>query len=874
MLHLRLGDIEDFPFLEPPDSRQITDGVKLLEELGAVDKNRRLTEIGKQLAPLPVDPRLGRMLLAARQSGCLNEALIIAAALSVQDPRERPLDMQQAADLAQAQFQDENSDFVSFLKLWEFFQENAKHLSKSKLRKLCRDKFLSWTRMQEWQDIHQQLFTLAREHKWPMNEVPADYMSLHRALLTGLLGNIATVALASKDRADEANKSKNPKPDGYQGARGIKLYLFPGSGLFKKHPRWLMAAELVETGRLYARCAAKIEPEWIEQAAGALCRRSYFEPHWEKSSARVAAYEQVTVYGLTVVNRRKVDYSRIDPAACREIFIRAALVEGDYNSRAAFFLHNQKLVAEIRDMEHKARRPDILVDEQEIFAFYDARLPADIVGGAELDQWRREAEREAPKLLFLSREQLMRRDGVSRDEFPETLEIQGLRLKLSYQFEPGLENDGVTVQIPVQVLSQLRPARFDWLVPGLLKEKIAALLRGLPGATRRNFVPVPDFAQAAFEALTPGDTPLTAALGEYLHRISGGVTILPQDWKWDTLPPHLRCNFAILAENGEKLAQGRDLTSLQQQWKDRAQAGFASLPKAGLERDKVTAWDFGDLPDQVTLEAKGLKFPGFPALAEAGECAALKVFNDAAAAVRSHRAGLRCLLQHLAKTQLAQLRRQVPAALCLRYMALGSCDSLKDDLAAALLDKVFLAEPLPRRQADFEQRLKQGLARLFAEAAEMFKHLQDSLEAWNELRGLLANRGLAPAKDLKQLKGTLNPASHAALKDLRDHLEKLVYPGFVRACPPLQHFPRYLKAAQTRLQRLEQAPDKDARKAVELAPLWNAYWQRRPPQPDAAWQEFRWLLEEWRVSLFAQELKTAAPVSAQRMQKMWKELAG
>ncbi|EDN69927.1 ATP-dependent helicase HrpA [Beggiatoa sp. PS] len=500
MLSLHLGDISDFPFVDPPTPKMINDGFTLLMELGAVDDERKLTELGWQLSKWPIDPRIGRMILAAKVT-CLQEVLIIASALTIQDPRERPMDAQQAADTAQQKFVDEQSDFLSYLKLWNFYHENAKHLSQNKLRKLCREHFLSYLRMREWHDIHQQLYTLIRQAGWPINQVEAGYDEIHRALLTGLLGNIAFKT--EGDKKTNVTKKSGFSPSEYLGARNIKLFLFPGSGLFKKQPKWVMAAELVETTRLYARCSAKLNPDWIEQVAGELCQHHYFEPHWEKRRAQVGAYEKVTLYGLTIVAKRKVNYGPLDPKLSKEIFIRNALVEGEYTSKAAFFQHNRELINEVEALEHKSRRQDILVDEEKIYAFYDARIPEGIYNGKAFEKWREQAERQNPKCLFLSREDLMQHagDSITPHAFPDHIDWAGVDLPLSYHFEPGHERDGVTVEIPLALLNQLSPLPFEWLVPGLLEDKIIALLRSMPKALRKSFVPIPDVAKDALETL-------------------------------------------------------------------------------------------------------------------------------------------------------------------------------------------------------------------------------------------------------------------------------------------------------------------------------------------------------------------------------------
>ena len=852
MLSLRLGDVNDFPFVEPPSTKMINDGFTLLTELGAVDENRQLTEIGRQLSKLPIDPRIGRMILAAKQENCLDEVLIIASALSIQEPRERPLDAQQAADTAQKQFMDESSDFLSYLKLWHFFQDNAKHLSKNKLRHLCREHFLSYIRMREWQDIHHQLTLLIKESGWKINQVEANYDEIHRALLTGLLGNIAF---------------KTESEQQYLGARNIKLYLFPGSGLFKKSPKWIMAAELVETTRLYARYTAKINPDWIEKVAGDLCQHHYFEPHWEKRSAQVAAFEKVTLYGLTLVAKRKVNYGPIDPELSREIFIRGALVEGEYDCKAAFFQHNRDLFDEIETLEHKSRRQDILVDDEQIYAFYEARIPKDIYDGKAFEKWLTKAERDQPKLLFLSRKDLMKPAGekVTVQDFPDKLSLNGVTLALSYHFEPGHEFDGVTVEIPLTLLNQIPPQPFEWLVPGLLEEKIVALLRTLPKALRRAFVPVPDVARDALETFNkpivtfreegrfleyPKES-LIDVLTRYCHRRLGNP--LPKD-VWGNLPAHLLMNFQLV--DNEPVDVSRDLKALQQKWGNHASSSSQQqiAEKSGLEQENITEWDFGDLPEQVKLTLNGMTVQGFPTLVDQQTHVALRVLDNPDTAQQSLRGGLRRLF--LLNLPTKKLLKQMPInnKLCLQYMKIGACEQLKQDMLTAIVDSIFLIEPLPRKSAEFEQRLSKGKQQLMQVAYDYATLLTTVLEEYNSLN-----------QQLQKLskRSTMLPS-------IKEHLKYLIYEGFVKEIPvrQLKQVPRYLKAIQLRLNRLDHDPQKDAKKAAQLAPLWDMYLARRAEKTPQL-MEFRWMLEELRVSLFAQELKTAYPVSVQRLQKFW-----
>ncbi|MEQ6340907.1 MAG: ATP-dependent RNA helicase HrpA [Gammaproteobacteria bacterium] len=844
MKALRLHEIEHFPFMDPPDSRHIKDGYQTLIELGALDEQRHLTELGRQLAKLPADPRIGRMILAARDEHCLSEALIIAAALSIADPRERPLESQQQADTCHRAFSDERSDFLSYLRLWDAYEEQARHLSQAKLRRWCAERYLSYVRMREWRDIHTQLYTVAKEIGLRLNDIPADYAAIHRALLAGLLGNIAV-------KGDDRE---------YLGARNTKLAIFPGSALHKKPPKWIMAAELVETARLYARTVARIEPEWLERVGAHLLRRSHFEPHWEKGSAQVVAYERVVLFGLTVVEKRRIVFGPIDPVTAREIFIRAALVEGEYRTNAPFFTHNRDLLTEVEELEHKQRRRDLVIDEHQLYAFYDARIPAGIYNGPLFERWHKEQERTNPRLLFLTREDLMTEGAVaaSSEQFPAHLELQGLRLQLEYRFEPGHEEDGVTVIVPVSVLNQLQPARFDWLVPGLLREKVTALLKSLPQGLRRHFVPVPNYADICLQTLTPGTPTLIQSITAILGKITG-IEIPAEAWRADALPAHLRMNFKVVDANGQVIAIGRDLAKLQQGHRAQAQAAFAELPRNTFGRSGITAWDFGELPEQIEFQRDGLTLIGYPALAEEGDAVALRLFDTREAAHHAMQRGLLRLYMTQLPQQIKYLEKNLPGlqTMCLHYVPLGRCEELKQDLVAAAVTRAFLDTSLPRTQQAFEQRKEQGKARLPTLANEICTCIQATLAEYAAIQ--------------KGLKAPLPPACQPALTDIKDQLQRLIYPGFVTrtSWPRLQHLPRYLKATRLRLEKLPRNPARDQQLQGELAPLWQTYWQHASA---ATLEEYRWLLEELRVSLFAQELKTAAPVSAKRLQKMWQEL--
>ncbi len=852
MRALGLGELEDFPFVDPPDRRFINDGYRLLHELGAVDERRALTELGRRLARLPVDPRIARMLVAAEREGSLAEVLPIAAALSVADPRVRPAEAQGKADAAHALFRNERSDFLSLLQLWRAYQEQKRHLSRSKLRRWCQSHYLSYVRMLEWEGVYKQLHGLMREGGARVNQVEADDAAVHRALLTGLLGHVAVKE--DKDR--------------YSGARGTTLHIFPGSGLARKGPKWLMAAELVETSRLFARTVAAIEPRWIEALAGHLLKRSYSHPHWERKGQRVVASEQSTLYGLIVNPGRRVNYARIDAAAARELFIREALVRGDYRSRGEFLAHNLGLVREVEALEHRSRRRDILEDEESLFAFYDARIPAAVADGPSFEAWRKQAEREQPRLLYFERAALMLQDAdhVSAGRFPETLRVGALELPLSYHFEPGAVEDGVSVTVPLAALNQLPAERFDWLVPGLLNEKLTALIRALPKGLRRNFVPAPNFAAALEQRLSPREGALLPAMAGELQRMTG-VSIPADAWRLELLPEHLRMNFRVMGPDGTLLGHGRDLEALRAQLGGRAARDFERLPAHDLERETVSDWDFGALPESVSREVGGVRLQGFPALVEETDRVALRLLDTPEQAQRAHRRGLLRLLQTVLREQVRYLQRNLPQAkaMCLHYAPVGGCESLKADIVDAAFERVFLAEPLPREAEAFQSRLAAGRARLVDEANALAGQVAAALAEYHALA--------------RALKGGVAPQWLSAVGDVREQLERLIYPGFVAGTPAawLGELPRFLKAISVRLQRLEQNPQRDRQPAASLAPLWEGYWAVRRPRPELdtqpEWVEFRWLLEELRVSLFAQELGTSCPVSAKRLEARWRELS-
>ncbi|HET7060788.1 MAG TPA: ATP-dependent RNA helicase HrpA [Nitrosospira sp.] len=881
MKALRIGAMEDFPFLDPPLPRMIADGYQLLAELGAVDESNTLTKVGWRLAKFPIDPRIARMILAAKDENCLREVLVIAAALSIQDPRERPFERQEAADRAHQRFQDERSDFLAYLKLWEFYDELLKHKkSNRKLVTDCQIHFLSHRRMREWREVHGQLHALVLETGLRPNEIPASYEEIHRALLAGLLGNIGF---------------KTEEDGEYLGARGIKFSIFPGSVLKKAKPKWVVAAELTETTRLYARVVAKIDPAWIEKIAGGLCKKQYFDPHWEKATAQVAAFERVTLYGLTIVPKRRVYYGAVNPREAREIFIRSALVAGEYATRAPFLEHNQNLVESIAELEHKARRPDVLVDEAVIFSFYDDIIPDRIANGAAFEKWRKQAERVNPCLLYLNRDDLMRHaaNGVTEERFPDSVMVDGESVPLTYRFDPGHVLDGVTVTVPLPLLNKLESTRFDWLVPGLIREKVTWYLKALPKQIRRHVVPVPDFVTAFLEyreskpEVVNKTIPLTKALAKFIL-FKTGITVPPDIWQDEKPPPHLLVNYKVVDDAGQELAMSRDLEQLRAQLGQAARLMFAGAvgqappERVPIERDDIKRWDFGDLPEKIAFSHGGKKLTGFPALVSGEGKVAIQLFDTAEAAQASMRGGVRQLLRFELGEQMKQLEKDLSGqsrSLSQAFLQLHMLirpDALREDILNAIADRAFIGnDPLPRTEKEFAERRQRARTRLPAVTDAVIRTVSDVAR---DVQALLTRiSGTAGATRVGQPKSLVLPEAAARLKaELNEELRKLIYPGFLEATPweKLPHLPRYLKGMLLRLEKYPGNPERDQRHARAIAALWQQYEQRLEKHrksgiSDATLAEFRWQIEELRVSLFAQELKTPQPVSVKRLQKLW-----
>ena len=863
MKALRLGDVESFPFIEAPPSRAISDGYQLLQELGAVTDERALTPVGNELAKMPLDPRVARMIVAARDEGCLKEMLVIAAALTVQDPRERPQEKQGTADAAHKKFADEKSEFLSWLKLWHWYEGELEHKkSQRKLVQACHANFLSALRMREWHDIHSQLRGLAAEHGWRENEIAANYDAVHRALLSGLLGNVGC---------------KSEDSGHYLGARGIKFLIHPGSPLNKKAGKWIAAAEITETTKLFARCVARIEPEWLEKIGAHLLKKSYFDPHWEKKPMQAVAFERSTLYGIVVNPKKRVNYGPMNPAEARELFIREGLVAGEvaeeYARRWAFYTHNHQLMLDIETLEHKSRRPDVLVDDELIVAFYDRLIPEDITNGADFDKWRKEAERDNPKLLYLQREDLMRHEaaGVTTEAFPHELKLGGVEFELSYHFEPGSPKDGVTITVPLAQLNQIPLARCEWLVPGLLKEKVVQLVKTLPQKIRSKLVPVPEFAAEFVAAVQPSDKGLVPALIHYILQTRGlnarGWEITPDAFRPDALPAHFSFNFRLVDEHGRQLGMSRNLAELRGEWGGQAKQEFSELHETPAEYAGMTDWSFGELPELMEVDVgAGQRVLGYPGLSDEGESVSLCVFDTQEEAQAVHAEGLLRLFKLQFKEQLKYFEKNLPGLtqMGMQYMALGSLEDLRRQLVDLAFARACLVEPWPIDAASFKQRCAEAKPRLGLLSQEICR-----------LVGLVLSEWQAVQKKLPAFK-----AHAAAVQDIEKQLGRLIGKRFIADTPfeRLQHFPRYLKAIAMRLDKLKANPSRDAQLMAEYAPLWTHYERRtillaKQGVVNVQVEQFRWLLEELRVQLFAQELRTPAPVSVKRLQKMWETLA-
>jgi len=902
MKSLGLGLVEDFPFLEPPPKRAIADGYQLLAELGAVDEQNELTPMGKELSRLPLDPRVGRMILEARDRNALTEVLIIASAMSVQDVRDRPLEQQQAADHAHKKFDDEKSEFLGDLKLWKWLEEargaSKEHkLSHRKQEQLLRDNFISPRRVREWRDIHSQLHTVVAEHGWRLNGTDATYEQIHLSMLAGLLGNIGL---------------KSDEDDWYLGARGIKFYRHPGANLSKKPGRWIVTAELVETTRLFGRGIAAIEPQWIPGIAGHLLKTQLLDPHWEKKAAEVVALERATLYGIVIYSNRRVNFAKIDPVAAREIFIREALVGEEWDTKLPFLAANRKMIAQVEELEHKSRRQDVLVDDELIHAFYDQQVPSDVHSGASFERWYREESKRQPKLLFLTRDELMRHEaaGITTSAFPKTMRLGGVDCSATYLHEPGDTKDGVTVNVPIYALNQVSDERCEWLVPGMLKDKVTALVKSLHQRPRSRLMPLAEFAEEFIAAVNVahgfGSGSLVDALLKAV-RDKTQLDIKRGDFKIEQVPQHLFMNFRVVDEHGRQLGMGRNLPALKAELGGQARSAFQALagmklalaeagsvaPAAssqpshrergiksaqplahpgegrdegsGAVRESVayTDWTFADLPELMEVRKGNQTLVGFPALIDKATHVTIEVFDEPDVAAAKHKAGLRRLVALQIKDALKYLEKNIPdlQKMSVLYMPLGTADELRQQIIDLAIDRAFLSDPLPADGHAFGCCIEEGRGRLTLIANEIARiALQVLIDFGAAVRKLKDSRAPKEVND-----------------DVQAQLARLVPKRFVTGTPwaQLAHLPRYLKGITMRLDKWRSDPERDSSRLAELRPIEQRFLRTladRKGVVDARLEQFRWLLEELRVSLFAQELRTPQPVSLKRLEKAWSQL--
>ncbi|MEE3661706.1 ATP-dependent RNA helicase HrpA [Brenneria sp. g21c3] len=851
MTALGLGDIAAFPFVEAPDKRNIQDGVRLLEELSAItlDENGhyRLTPLGRQLSQLPIDPRLARMVLEARRTSCVREVMVITAALSIQDPRERPLDKKQASDEKHRRFADKESDFMAFVKLWDYLREQQKALSSSQFRRLCRSDYLNYLRVREWQDIYTQLRQVVKELGLPINSEPADYRSIHCALLTGLLSHVGQKDIDKQE---------------FSGARNARFAIFPGSGLFKKPPKWTMVAELVETSRLWGRIAARIEPEWIEPLAQHLIKHSYSDPHWEKAQGVVMAQEKVTLFGLPIVAARKVNYSQIDPVLARELFIRHALVEGDWQTRHAFFRANLKLLAEVEELENKSRRRDILVDDETLFAFYDRRLPHDIISARHFDKWWKTASHEDADLLNFEKSMLIKdgADSVSALDYPNFWRQDSLKLRLSYQFEPGTDADGVTVHIPLPILNQVREEGFEWQIPGVRRELVIALIKSLPKPIRRNFVPAPNYADAFLARVEPLQKGLLDALEREL-RLMTGVTVPREEWHWEQVPDHLKMTFRVLDDKNRTLREGKDLNALKELLKDKVQQTLSEVVDDGLEQRDLHVWSFGSLPDCFEQKRGGYSVKAYPALVDEKDSVAIRLFDTPHQQQQVMRQGLRRLLLLNIPSPIKYLHEKLPnkAKLGLYFNPYGKVLDLIDDCIACAVDKLITEfGGLVWQEDEFTRLHEKVRAELNDTVVDIAKQVEQVLTAVFAIN--------------KRLKGRVDMAMALALSDVKSQLDGLVFRGFVTAngWRRLPDVLRYLQAIDRRLEKLALDVHRDRAQMLKVERVQQAWrqWLNKLPverRDDDNVKAVRWMIEELRVSYFAQQLGTPFPISDKRV---------
>ncbi|MDA0111363.1 ATP-dependent RNA helicase HrpA [Vibrio sp. La 4.2.2] len=852
MTALGLGDIEAFPFVEAPDKRNIQDGVRLLEELGAIndkakDPKKRLTPIGRKLARLPIDPRLARMVIEAPRLGCLKEVMVIASALSIQDPRERPSDKQQSSDDKHKRFFDKESDFLTFVNLWDYIQKQQKALSGNQFRKQCKQDYLNYLRVREWQDVYFQIHQAMREMDEKLNQEPGSYQSVHTALLVGLLSHIGV---------------KDQEKNEYQGARNARFHIFPASGLFKKQPKWIMSAELVETSKLWGRIIAKIQPEWIEPLAKHLIKRSYSEPHWSKKRAAVMAHEKVMLYGVPIVPKRLVNYGAIDPVLSRELFVRSALVEGDWETKHAFFKQNRKLLQEVEELEHKSRRRDILVDDDELFDFYDQRVGTEVVSGRHFDTWWKKASQKNKELLNFEKEMLFKGDAshVTDLDYPNFWHQGGFKLKLSYQFEPGEDSDGVTVHIPLPILNQIDSEGFDWQIPGLRHELVVSLIKALPKTLRKNFVPAPNYADAFLARVTPMEAPLLDALEKELRRMTG-VEVLRDDWNLEQLPDHLKITFRAVDHRNRKLKENRNLYELKESLKDKVQQTLSKVADDDIEQQGLHTWSFGELPKVYSQKRGGFDVKAYPALVDNKDSVEIKLFETEVEQEQVMKEGQRRLLLLNVPSPIKYLHTNLPnkSKLGLYFNPYGKVLDLIDDCIACGIDKLIEGQGGLVWDADKFEQLKEYVR---GELGDTVVDIAQQVETI-----------LTTAFNInKKLKGRVDLTMVFALSDIKAQIEGLIFKGFATECgwKRLPDILRYLKAIEKRMEKLPIDPNRDRMHMLKVESVTQDYKELLNKIPKGMKipenvKEIRWMLEELRVSYFAQQLGTPYPVSDKRV---------
>lgn len=850
MLGLRLGKLEDFPFIDMPDQRNIKDGLNLLEEIGALHQQHgkpSLSALGREVIKFPIDPRLARMMVAAKSFGCVQEMMVICAALSIQDPRERPSDRKQAADQQHARFVDKDSDFSSYLLLWRYLQEQQKALSSNQFRKQCKQEFLAYMRIREWQDLVFQLSTVVKELGYPLSQNEANYDAIHQAVTAGLLSHFGF-----KDKERE-----------FLGARNARFVVFPGSSQAKKPPKWVVAAELVETSRLFARGVAKIQPNWLEAQAEHLIKKSYSEPHWSTKQQAVMAYESVRLYGVSLVSKRLINYGRIDPVVAREVFIRSALVEGQWSSKHSFFKQNQRLLEDVEALEQKQRRRDVRVDDQVLFDFYAARLAEDIVSASHFNRWWKQAQRQQPDLLNFSKQMLYQHDAshVTEQQYPDSWQLDGFALALSYVFEPSEVDDGVSVHIPLALLNQIDYSRFDWQIPAFREALISALIKSLPKPIRRNFVPVPNYVQAFMQAVPQAEGELLPILTKQLLRMTGCK--IPEDaWNLDAVPDHLKVNFKVVNDQGKVVSQGRSYQVLQTKLQDEVEQTLAEIaPSAFAEQASVSQWSFGELPTMIEEQRQGYQITAYPALVDEGKTVALKLFDKAEEASWSQSRGLSKLLQLNIPSPLSYLQQHLPnkAKLGLYFNPFGRVDVLLDDCCLAVIDKYSRLQPVDN-QADFVALCDTVRAELATETLAVVVQVEKILSLHYQIN--------------KSLKGKVGFDRVMAHADIKAQLARLVYKGFVRevGVARLADLQRYLKAIEKRLEKLAIDAHKDRLAMQQIETAVEREQVLALPIYNEQGQELRWMIEELRVSLFAQQLGTKYPISLKRVLSHMSEL--